>query len=89
MVLPRLDDGLLAYNPFSVNFSFASVGVNDVPVATEQTDGMIALVFDGDAVGKHEFVAQRFGIFRLIVGLHTDFNAFCCFGYHLTCIAFC
>ena len=80
--LAGFEHGLLAYHTFTFHFALGEPGIKDMPVSAEELDGVFAVVFDGNAVGKHVVVLARAGICRLVFRLYTYLDTLGDFRYH-------
>ena len=56
------DDRLISDNSFPLNFIGISVRITDEPVAAEQPNRLIAVVFDTNEVRKNELLHDRVGL---------------------------
>ena len=71
--------GLFANYAFALNFPAGIVRIHNVPVASFKTDRMVAVVFDGNPVGKHIMGLRRVTMRWLVESLYTHFNPRCYF----------
>jgi hypothetical protein len=45
-------------------------------LTTQQFNGKIVMIFDGNPVRKHKLAVLRVAVFGLVKGLYADFNTF-------------
>lgn len=83
MLLSRFQDRLLANNPFSVDLTNDAMCIVDEPLPSEQLDGMVTVIVNGNPVGKYKMRLCRTGIFRLIFRLHTNLYPSGCLRDHV------
>ena len=53
MILAWLKHGLLSHHAFAFYFPGSEAGIINMPMAPQQLDCEFALIFNGNAVGKH------------------------------------
>src|SRR5690606_29055891 len=82
MGLPRFKNRLLSHNTFAFYFTLVESGVVNVPVTTQQLNGIFTTVLNCDTVRKYIMVLARTGIRGLVFRFHTDFDPFCNFRNH-------
>ena len=83
MCLSRFEDRLLAHNSFTFHFALAESGIEDMPMPAQQLNGVFAVIFNGDPVGKHIVVLAGTGVRRLILCFHTYLDPLCYFCDHV------
>ena len=66
MPFARFDDGLQAYHPLALYLAIGAIGIEDKPMPAQKLHTVIAQVFDGNPVRKHEMFVFRVRVLRLV-----------------------
>jgi hypothetical protein len=74
MCLPGLKHRLLPNNTFAFYFTSGKAGIENVPVPPHQLNGVLALIFDCNAIGKNIMVLTGTGICGLVFRLYTNLD---------------
>ena len=82
MHLARLKYRLLAYNTFAFYFAWRKAGIVNVPMPAQQLNGEVALILDGDAIGKNIVILAGAGVGGLVLGLHRNLYTLCDLSNH-------
>ncbi len=72
------DQGLLADDAAAAHFFHLVVVIGNDPVARQQLDGLLALVFDADGVGENITVVVGVRLILQILRLHGNVDALGC-----------
>ena len=82
VTVSRLDNGLNPNNALSIHNFMLPATIKYLPVPAQQFYIKMVVVFDGNSVGKHEFIRYGITIVRLVESFYTYFDAFGNHGYH-------
>jgi len=83
MGLVGFQNRLLPHNAFALNFARLESRIFDMPVASQELNRKLTLVFDGDPVREHIVQLARIGIRWLVFRLDRYLYALCYFRDHL------
>ena len=82
MIFAGFENRLEANNAFAFDFSFIECSIMNIPVPAKKLDGMLAVILDGDAVGKDKMTLVGYGIPGLIFSNDRNTYSLCDLGYH-------
>jgi len=78
MGIPGFYHRLLSHNTVALNSSLMSICIGNEPMPFQKLYCVVAVVFDGDSVGKNVVVLAWTGVLRLVLGLYTYLHALSC-----------